>query len=595
MLGSVWCRPAGKDLAQIARWNQVTLEEVDLIAKKLAKERGLDLEQCEFNAMVRQVKDIEVIADVGFREWKLQALAKQYKRSRRELMEAYNKALIHQAPIIPLSIEELKKMSVNSTEWTVQGWFPAGVTILFHGFGGTAKTLMLYGVATAIAKGEPWNGYPVKQGEVLILQSDEPTHVTQERLEIMGVTKNDPLHVFPGWQVEAMPQLEAYLKARHEANSPVRFVMVDSNTSINRNTLISENDVEYARPVLQLADLAARYGATICIVHHSNANGDARGTKAIHNSVSEVWALSIADERTGERLLRVQKNRLGRPPGRYKFDFDPNSFQFTYAGEEGDHDGTTATNEKRIELWLNEESHQGITYEAEEIAHFLNIPKDSVRRALSELWSKGIIQRKRKQGGRGGACLYFTGSLKESDQSESSDHFLITFSNSSTEGVSADSDQVISETGKNFFNDNSPVSDSLITLACNPDGEKVLESDQQSDQWGDHFQIIENPEEVITFPEIGDLVIANGTATWFCSGSDKLPARELRPSQKEQTVLPINELPDRLFFELIEPSRVLEISLRRGGKRVKVRNQQTGRTSVFKLSDVKVLHKAGES
>jgi hypothetical protein len=105
----------------------------------------------------------------------------------------------------------------------------------------------------------------------------------------------------------------------------------------------------------------------------------------------------------------------------------------------------------------------------------------------------------------------------------------------------------------------------------------------------------ENWERAIDKVQVGDLVIANGTALWFSRGSDKLPSRELRPSQKDQNVLPINELPEKLFFELIDKSKVLKFSKGRSGDRVHIRNQQTGRTSVFRLSDVKVLQKAGGS
>lgn len=586
-----------KDLAQIARSYQIPFDEVELIAKRICRERGLDLEQLEFNAMVKQVKAVEEIPDAGFREWRLQAVAKQYKRSKRELMEAYNKALIHQAAIVPMTLKQLKESITQATEWTVQGWIPAGVTVLLHGHGGTAKTLFFYEMATAIANGKAWNGYPTKQGEVLILQSDEPKPVTEDRLEALNVAEDDPMiQVYRGWQVEAMPQLEAYLKSRHEANSPVRFVLVDSITSTNRNTMISENDVEYARPILQLADLAERYGATIAIVHHSNADGNSRGTKAIHNSVSEVWAFSILNELTGERLLRVQKNRLGRPPGRYKFDFDPNGYRFTYTGEEGS-DGANDTHQKRIELWLNEEAQRSKPYATEEIAHYLNIPDGAARRALVELWSKGIILRKRKTQGRGGGYLYHAGELLSDvklDRSRNTDR--VSDRVCDLDGVRdiAELDHSIGKIDENLTNENDEVSvlsDRVIEFGCNTDEIKESKLDRQLDRPPVIDTELDRRSSSDRVPEVGDYVLAKATSVLYRHQSDKLPWQKVDRKYRDKSMIPVEVIDEDLFFELIDRSKVLAIR----GDRVTVRNQSTGRTSTFRLSDVSVLEKADDA
>lgn len=92
--------------------------------------------------------------------------------------------------------------------------------------------------------------------------------------------------------------------------------------------------------------------------------------------------------------------------------------------------------------------------------------------------------------------------------------------------------------------------------------------------------------------QTGDIAIANATATWYRNGSDKLPWREVRPSDKQAAQIQISNLTSTLFEELIAPSKVLEFS--RDGDRVKVRNQTTGRTSVFGINDVQVLRRAND-
>jgi hypothetical protein len=577
------------ELATYARSMGVPIETIEQLAQELAyRQMKVDLEESEFNGMVSQVRKVEKLPDAGFREWKLSKLARRYKLSRSEMMSAYNKALIHQTAIKPMSISQLKEAFGQSVQWNVQGWFPAGVTMLVHGHGGTAKTLFLYEVAAAIAKGQPWNGYPVSQGEVLILQADEPPHVTHERLETLEITDDDPIRVFPGWQVEAMPQLEAYL-----SEHPVKFILIDSNTSVNRNTLISENDVEYARPILQLSDLASRHGCTICIIHHSNANGDARGTKALHNSVSEVWGLSISNEATGERLMRIQKNRVGRAPGRYKFDFDPNSNAFTYQGQEGDEDGDEANTEKKIELWLNEDEHRGRPYEAEELAHELKLSINTIRKRLYELWAKGMIHREK----RAKKFLYHVGNLPQriptdpstpTDPSpKTTDQLDGSVGNPSKNEGFEPTDLLIRKNVDFSLMRNAKNTDQQISWAESRSGQEIATdpSTDPSKKATDHLALIENADQLV---DVGDIVIVSTSATWFRSGSDKVDTGELPPSKKNASSCPIKEMGSILFEELRQPSRVLKI----GRDRVTVRNQTTGRTSSFYSIDVQLFRKA---
>jgi hypothetical protein len=580
-------------LSQIAHFYSISVDSARVMAFDLMRRQlGIDPEQNEFQRMIQAVKATESIKDSGFKEWQLQNIARRFKRNRKELMEAYNKALIHQAPIKPLTLAELKKANAGKqTSYLVQGWVPDGVTMLFHGYGGTAKTLMMYEMGAAISRGEPWNGYPTKQGSVLVLQSDEPTHVTEERLETLGIDEDSQnFTIYPNWQVEQISMLEALLMERQAAN-PVKFIVVDSVTSVNRNTLISENDVEYARPILQLAALAETYNCTIVVIHHSNANGDARGTKALHNSVSEVWALSVSNEATGERLIRVQKNRLGRPPGRYKFDFDPAHYTFTYTGQEGEDKDASDTNEKQIELWLQETENRGIPFDSEEVAHALKMPKASARKTLYELWAKGMVSRFKK----GRAHLYHCGDLRSEFQKsenldkvnaeviggQTPDHFGDHFAKPDTPTDRPLSDQVIAQNGKNQTFKNAKMADHLITSPQSYTQQEIL-SDRRSDrppETADHFA------QVITLPQIGEVVYISTKAKWFRNKSDKLNPKLLRPSQKDLAAIDVNDLHPDLFHELIQESRVLEVS--QDGQRVRVRGQRNGRNSVFNIEAIR--------
>jgi KaiC/GvpD/RAD55 family RecA-like ATPase len=396
------------ELAKIARWNGVSPEVMENTAQSVIQRRtGQDLEQVEFHQVVKAVQRLELEEpDQGMREWKLQGLARRLRRTPRQIMDAYNKALCTQQPVKPLSIKEFRELAARETEWLIQGWIPQGSCVLLHGEGGAGKTLMVYELVESVLSGKPWNGYQTRQGGVLLVQVDEPSQVTAERMDVRGIQDDSPLYILPDWQVEAMARLENYIEETKPA-----LVVIDSLTAINRNCVFSENDTEYARPVLQLTNIADRHGCAVVIIHHSNAEGNSRGTRAIYNSVSEVWGLSAPS--FTERLVRVQKTRMGRPPGRYKFEFDDEEFSFNYLGEDSEDGEENANQEERVRLWLSEDAQKGVRFTSLEISEYLNLTRHCARRASYELWSKGLIKRVRPKGER--FFLYYSPS-PSSDQ-----------------------------------------------------------------------------------------------------------------------------------------------------------------------------------
>ena len=116
----------------------------------------------------------------------------------------------------------------------------------------------------------------------------------------------------------------------------------------------------------------------------------------------------------------------------------------------------------------------------------------------------------------------------------------------------------------------------------------MMNSEPPSDHPSDHLPIASDhlitSQAVAPRPSTGDIVVINATATWYKHGSDKLPYRDLPPSIRSQSAIPVNQLHGPIFHELIDISRVIEYN--RDRSRVKVRNQRTGRTSVFNAGDI---------
>lgn len=384
------------ELSQIAQSYGVGYEVIEAIAQSLVQKHiGLDLEEMEFSQVIKEVERIEKIVDPGIREWKLQTLARRHKRTPQQLMSAFNKAVCQRAPIRFRTVSEFKQEFNRPIEWLVEGWIARGVLILLHGGGGDGKTLFAYQLMKSILYGEHWNKYPASQGSVVLIQVDEPEFITVERIDVRGIDSDSSLRILSDWTVEGIYRLEAELE-----KAPPVAMFIDSVTVINRHSLFSENDTEYARSILLIRDMCHRLRIACILIHHSNSEGNARGTKAIHNSVDEVWGLSRVFG-CDDRILHVQKTRMGRPPGRYRFALEED-LSFTYLGEQKGEEleRVDPKMESRIQLWLSEDSQRGLKFTAKEISQIMNLNYNTVRTALLELVSQRRIRREHSRQSR---------------------------------------------------------------------------------------------------------------------------------------------------------------------------------------------------
>ncbi len=185
--------------------------------------------------------------------------------------------------------------------------------------------------------------------------------------------------------------------------------------------------------------------------------------------------------------------------------------------------------------------------------------------------------------------LYYVGTKRSSDRQidprSLGDHSIDHSKNNAippSEGVSDPSDRQNEKISllRNPENGDRPIINPLTP---------ALNKEKPNDRPNDRLMIapppIDNGDHSIA---PGDIIIANTSATWFRAGSDKPPSKELPGSKKDASSIPIKFVGEVFFDELRQPSRVLEIK----GDRIRVRNQVTGRNSVFAINDVQIYHKA---
>ena len=370
---------------------------------------GEDPEQYAYNKLCLEIQQIELgTTDPGLRLWKLQELAQKYKKTTKQLEAIYYMSLLKEENEPLLSWKELSdKYGDTVREWILHGFLPKGVTVAVHARGGVGKTRLAYDMLYPLLLGGSWNGFPTTGArKAIVIQTDESAGDMLDALRKRGFNETmDNIRYKTRWTFEHIPQLRAEI----EEFKP-EVIVVDSITSVSRHSLFSENDVEYARPILKLKDLAQQYGCTFILVHHSSKAGEARGTSAIYNSVSEVWKLEkdpeVKTPDSTRRLLTIEKSRSRRPTT-YRLDFEAEEGSWKLIGEVGvdENNPDLSTNERIVDFLLR---NSPIRYEAQEIAHEIKGSNDRVRLCCARLAGDGIISLFRPGGkGRGKAALYF--------------------------------------------------------------------------------------------------------------------------------------------------------------------------------------------
>ncbi len=373
---------------------------------KAIEERVLEVTQSEYRSeesdkdyykyqkMLERIRHIELHKDPGYREFLWQSLGTEYKRSKRQLEDIYFKSLTASECEPSMSITELKEKYGNDVnEWFLHGLLPKGTTTLLHALGGTGKTLLMYDFIAHLATGQSWGEFQTSapSRRCLLVQTDESPGDMIRHLEDRGLDDvNLPIRHKTKWLAEHMQDLREEI----EAYRP-EVVVIDSLTSVNLRSTFTENETEYARPVLLFRDIAQEYGCSVVIIHHSNSEEKSRGTKAIFNSVSEVWKLSRPEgdkSNNGlDRILTIEKSR-SRRPDQYSLKLNPENNSWELLGrfnEDKDVEYILNNTEQEIVNFLRR--NQGVRYQVREIQETIGGDAKWIRDCCKNLKLQGLV------------------------------------------------------------------------------------------------------------------------------------------------------------------------------------------------------------
>ncbi|MEH1862051.1 MAG: DnaB-like helicase N-terminal domain-containing protein [Nostoc sp.] len=466
-----------------------------------------------YNQLINELENIYLkTSDPGLKLFKLQELANSSPGRRvKDLEDLYMKSLC--ATVEPRkSLDELEE-EVGSEErkWLLGGILAQATTALVIADGGVGKTKWLYDLLHCIASGQNWNNFPATADSrrVLIYQGDESKNDMLQALNKRGFKPGTEVRqrtaVRFGWNTDAMPIL--YQDA---AEFRPAIVMIDSLTFVNRYSLYDENRTEYSRPVLELNKFAAETGITVVIVHHTNRNGQARGTTAVRNAVSEVIKLEKDTNPAAnpqEKILTIEKSRSRRFPASYRLFFNEEDFSFSLLEEIGQELGSLDLSTKdQIVKFLQE--HANKKFEAEEVAHYISTTSGNARRCLSQLARDGLISLDERSLS-GTKKLYY---IAWESENCSTENLLPSVTITSSTRITSENDSNAYQGESNgeidnmYKNDGSPVITSMITLTdhltnhnTNHFTESVSTENSPENSEGDHLStseiaVLSNPE-----------------------------------------------------------------------------------------------------
>ena len=290
--------------------------------------------------------------DVGIREIKVGQYLK--KSGLKDLGWTIRRAITYcadaqtnQGGIQVIDAHELIHIPTKRPRWIIPGFLPAGSVILLGASGGTGKTTFCYNIAKNIALGGEWSDFPVVQGKVLIISTDEPSHDTKEKLQTIDYASvpRGMVNFIRFWRFSQVDQLEEIIKRMEPT-----LIIIDSLTSTTAGIHADRTSSSAGDCLYELRDIAERYECTFMILHHLNKQGTFRDSTTYVDNVSEAWKLT-KDENQGDFILEYEKSRnsfQGKAILRRRLE----QYQWTLIGRVGS--SVSWDVEQRVARYVNE-------------------------------------------------------------------------------------------------------------------------------------------------------------------------------------------------------------------------------------------------
>jgi archaellum biogenesis ATPase FlaH len=383
MRGLVYGFDDGEWKNAIAEFKRRIKRRVDIETYRPDKSQDNQDKDKKWSELVNDLKLIQQETNPAKRQFLMAELA-QDKRIKGPTLQSILLSL-DEATVTPekdsFSLDDLLNEDCEGEDYLVPGYVPKGDLIILSAKPKVGKTLLVTDLSYAALTGKPFLGESVAQGRVLYVTSDEGRRSLKRRLMAAGFAQIPPelRKNFDSLTSFDITHQSRLLSKCQEFKPDL--IIIDSLTSVSRNSQVSEKDPEFARPLYQLRDLVSSVNAACVLIHHDNKSETAKGIDKMSGSLRiaaaawGVWQLATDAQDNTLRKLTITP-RETESTAHYlsinpKAQWSENGI-YSYKGEVGDESGEKRTElQKVIELLKNGDRLEAL--EINQVVHSKNI------------------------------------------------------------------------------------------------------------------------------------------------------------------------------------------------------------------------------
>jgi hypothetical protein len=233
-----------------------------------------------------------------------------------------------------LDIRDMLSRPAPQHEWVWEGYVERRTLTVLHGDGGTGKSILAGHLCRAVTSGQPCLGRQTQQGNVLIIDAENPFDEIHRRLHALdfATVPTDRVAYYRAGDVilgtGEEPQVDQLVTLIQQHHAQV--VVLDSQRGLWGG---DEKEAIMIRPFYrQLQAAAEALDTAIVLIHHDRRTGNFSGSSDVHNSADTRLHLERPDPDKPERVLRHAKARSSAElqPAAYTFAFDQQLGVFTF-------------------------------------------------------------------------------------------------------------------------------------------------------------------------------------------------------------------------------------------------------------------------
>jgi RecA-family ATPase len=272
---------------------------------------------------------------------------------------------------------EVLALGIEPVNWVWKGILPAGSFVVLSAFPKVGKSTFLYALTMAIARGEPFCGFPTTRCGVLILGVEEAKREAAGRAMSFGLGPDDPIWIHSGPLLNTPETQDALF--RFIQDNGIGIVFLDTLSKWWQ--IQDENDnAAIVRAATPLLDLARATGVCVVAVHHTTKAGgeggrEIRGGGALLGIVDQALIMSKGQGK-GERHVKII-GRYEDSPKEMLVCLQDGVYTLLGEGEDAEHEARLAR--------IKGELLKGVPSTIDELVEKVGLKAASIRRACRSL------------------------------------------------------------------------------------------------------------------------------------------------------------------------------------------------------------------